>query len=50
MEAVAREHLLGVLTECKWVLSGLSGAATRFGLKRTMLQSRMTRPGVARPV
>ncbi len=50
LEAVEREHMLRVLTECKWVLSGPSGAAARLGLKRTTLQSRMSRLGIARPV
>jgi formate hydrogenlyase transcriptional activator len=38
------------LAECKWVLSGPKGAATRLGLKRTTLQSRMERMGIARPI
>jgi formate hydrogenlyase transcriptional activator len=49
LEAVEREHMLRVLTECKWVLSGSKGAATRLGLKRTTLQSRMARLGIVRP-
>jgi formate hydrogenlyase transcriptional activator len=50
LEVVEREHMLRVLAECKWVLSGPKGAATRLGLKRTTLQSRMERMGIARPI
>ena len=50
MEAVEREHMERMLVECQWVLSGPQGAAARLGLKRTTLQSRMKRLGVARPV
>ncbi len=49
LESVEHDHLLRVLTECKWVLSGPNGAATRLGLKRTTLQSRMARLGITRP-
>jgi formate hydrogenlyase transcriptional activator len=50
LETIERDHMLRVLTECRWVLSGPRGAATRLGLKRTTLQSRMERMGIARPV
>ncbi|MCL4745215.1 MAG: sigma 54-interacting transcriptional regulator [Burkholderiaceae bacterium] len=50
LESVEREHILRVLAECKWVLGGPDGAAARLGLKRTTLQSRMGRLGIARPV
>jgi PAS domain S-box-containing protein len=49
MEAVEREHMVRVLAECRWVLSGPAGAAARLGLKRTTLQSRMKRLGVVKP-
>ncbi len=49
LEAVEREHMLRVLTECRWVISGPHGAARRLGLKRTTLQSRMARLGIERP-
>lgn len=49
LASVEREHMLRVLTECKWVLGGPDGAAARLGLKRTTLQSRMGRLGISRP-
>jgi formate hydrogenlyase transcriptional activator len=44
-----REHILGVLRETKWRIGGPSGAAARLGLKRTTLQSKMRKLGIARP-
>ncbi len=44
-----REHILGVLRETGWVLGGPNGAAARLAMKRTTLQSRMKKLGIARP-
>jgi formate hydrogenlyase transcriptional activator len=44
-----RKHILAVLKETKWVLGGPSGAAVRLGMKRSTLQSRMRKLGIARP-
>ena len=44
-----RQHILRVLEECRWVLSGPNGAATRLGVKRTTLQSKMAKLGIAKP-
>jgi formate hydrogenlyase transcriptional activator len=44
-----REHILAVLRETKWRVGGPSGAAERLGLKRTTLQSKMRKLGIARP-
>jgi formate hydrogenlyase transcriptional activator len=44
-----REHILGVLRESGWVLGGPNGAAARLAMKRTTLQSRMKKLGIARP-
>jgi formate hydrogenlyase transcriptional activator len=44
-----RKHILGVLKETKWVLGGLNGAAVRLGMKRSTLQFRMRKLGIARP-
>ena len=44
-----REHILRTLSETDWVLGGPKGAAARLGMKRTTLQSRMKKLGVARP-
>jgi len=48
LEEAEREHILRALRECKWVVGGLAGAAARLGLKRTTLQSRMQKLGIAR--
>jgi formate hydrogenlyase transcriptional activator len=45
-----RDHILGILSETGWVLSGPDGAAARLGVKRTTLQSRMKRLGISRPL
>jgi formate hydrogenlyase transcriptional activator len=43
-----REHIVRVLRETGGVIAGLSGAATRLGVKRTTLQSMITRMGISR--
>ncbi len=43
-----REHILRVLKETSWVISGPNGAATRLGIKRTTLQARMQKLGITR--
>jgi formate hydrogenlyase transcriptional activator len=48
LAAAEREHILRVLRETNWVLSGPKGAATRLGMKRTTLQSRMQKLGITR--
>jgi formate hydrogenlyase transcriptional activator len=50
LEAAERDHILRVLRDTGWVLSGPDGAAARLGMKRTTLQSRITRLGIKRPV
>jgi formate hydrogenlyase transcriptional activator len=49
LEDVERNHILQVLKETNWVLSGPSGAAARLGLKRATLQYRMKKLGITRP-
>jgi formate hydrogenlyase transcriptional activator len=44
-----REHILGILRETGWVLSGPNGAAEKLAMKRTTLQSKMKKLGIARP-
>jgi formate hydrogenlyase transcriptional activator len=44
-----REHILGVLRETAWVLSGPKGAAARLGMKRSTLRWKMKRLGISRP-
>jgi len=49
LEAAEREHVLRVLRETDWVVSGPTGAAARLGLNRSTLQSRMRKLGITRP-
>jgi formate hydrogenlyase transcriptional activator len=41
-----REHIIRVLRETNGVLSGVDGAASRLGIKRTTLQSMLKRFGI----
>ena len=43
---IAREHILEVLRDTKGVVAGPRGAATRLGVKRTTLLSRMQKLGI----
>ncbi len=49
LEDAERKHILAVLDESKWVLSGANGAAARLGMKRSTLQFRMRKLGISRP-
>ena len=49
LEEMERRHILSVLEQTNWVLSGPNGAATRLGLKRSTLQFRIRRLGISRP-
>jgi formate hydrogenlyase transcriptional activator len=44
-----REHILGVLRETGWVVSGPKGAAVRLGMKRSTLQKKMQKLSISRP-
>lgn len=46
---IEREHILSVLKETHWRISGPRGAAARLDMKRTTLQSRMRKLGIERP-
>ncbi len=48
MESVERNHIVRVLDESNWVVGGPNGAATRLGMKRTTLQSRMEKLGISK--
>jgi len=50
LEEVQREHILRVLEQANWLIGGPSGAAAMLGMKRTTLQSKMTRLGIESPV
>lgn len=46
---VERDLIRRTLIECRWVLSGPWGAATKLGMKRTSLQYKMQKLGITRP-
>ncbi|MBI4850868.1 MAG: sigma 54-interacting transcriptional regulator [Acidobacteria bacterium] len=48
LENVERDHILRVLRETNWVVSGPTGAAVRLGMKRSTLQSKMQKLGITR--
>ncbi len=48
LEHAEREHIMRVLSETKWIIGGPAGAAVRLGMKRTTLQSKMKKLGIAR--
>jgi formate hydrogenlyase transcriptional activator len=48
-EDVQRQHILHALDECNWVIAGAAGAAAKLGMKRTSLQYKMQKLGIARP-
>ena len=49
LEEAEREHILHTLRETNWILGGPAGAAYKLGMKRTTLQSKMRKLGIARP-
>jgi len=49
LEEMERNHLVSVLKQTGWRLSGPGGAAGTLGLKRTTLQSKMKKLGIQRP-
>jgi formate hydrogenlyase transcriptional activator len=48
LEDAERDHILRVLQESAWVIGGPKGAASRLGMKRTTLNSRMQKLGISR--
>jgi formate hydrogenlyase transcriptional activator len=48
LEHAEREHILRALSETNWVIGGSGGAAFKLGMKRTTLQSKMRKLGIAR--
>ncbi|HXI01763.1 MAG TPA: sigma 54-interacting transcriptional regulator [Candidatus Saccharimonadales bacterium] len=49
LEDVERRHIVSVLEETGWRVSGDRGAARILGLKRTTLEARMKKLGILRP-
>jgi formate hydrogenlyase transcriptional activator len=48
LEQAEREHILKALRESNWTIGGPGGASTKLGIKRTTLQSKMQKLGIAR--
>ena len=48
-EDARRDLIRRTLEECRWVIGGASGAATKLGMKRTSLQYRIKKLGITRP-
>ena len=49
LRAIERRHIMTVLDECKWKISGTHGAAARLGIPPSTLRSKMKRLAIARP-
>jgi formate hydrogenlyase transcriptional activator len=49
LSEVERQHILDVLRQCGWRVSGKGNAADRLGLNRSTLLSRMKKLGITRP-
>ena len=49
LEHAEREHIIRALREAEWIVGCPKGAAMRLGMKRTTLQSRIKKLGIARP-
>ena len=49
LEHAEQEHIIRALREAEWIVGGPKGAAMRLGMKRTTLQSRIKKLGIARP-
>ena len=48
LEQSERQQILKALEQCNWVVAGLNGAAVRLGMKRSTLQQRIRKLGIAR--
>ena len=48
LEEAERDHILRILRETRGIIGGPNGAATRLGLKRTTLNSKMRKLGITR--
>ena len=49
LKSVEREHIVSVLNECNWKISGMRGAASRLEVPPSTLRSKMKRLGIERP-
>jgi chemotaxis protein methyltransferase CheR len=49
LEAMEREHIVRILEQTQWKVSGKNGAAEILGLNRSTLRARMRKLGISRP-
>jgi formate hydrogenlyase transcriptional activator len=49
LEEAERAHIVATLTDTKWVVAGVRGAAARLGMNRSTLQFKMKKLGIVRP-
>ncbi|HLC17166.1 MAG TPA: sigma 54-interacting transcriptional regulator [Thermodesulfovibrionia bacterium] len=49
METVEREHIMRILEQTNWKVSGKNGAAEILGLNRSTLRARMRKLGISQP-
>jgi formate hydrogenlyase transcriptional activator len=49
LEEAERDHIRQALQQANWLVGGPSGAAAKLGMKRTTLQSKMSKLGIERP-
>ncbi len=50
LDDAQRQHIVRVLRQTQWRISGPRGAAAILGMKRTTLQARMRKLGIKRPI
>ena len=50
LKSVERDHILSVLKEADWKISGSNGAASKLGIPPSTLRSKMKKLSIARPV
>ena len=48
LEEIEKKHILKILSECNWQISGLDGAAVKLGLNPNTLRSRMKKMRIYR--
>ncbi len=48
LEQMERQHILKALKQSNWIVAGPNGAASHLGMKRSTLQLRMQKLGIAR--
>ena len=49
VDAVMRNHILQVLEQCQWKISGTKGASVVLGLKPSTLRDKMNKLGIKKP-